>query len=224
MILTSTTEEIEFVPPWRENDIAAPKFKLRAASVIERGQMEAEVAGTYQAASVMPWDLRAACVDGVNALLDGDPAQHQVLALIEAEAAGDGEPLAGDELRLIEEVRKVLAEHWPPYRDLIAQMERRRALLPIVALRRFCTGIEAKGVTFSRDRTGQVSEATLAQLDPLEMTMAGSRAYALAYGADAEKNLPPPSLSGDGPATSVSDATSKVAGRSARRSGKKIPG
>lgn len=185
--------------------------------------MEAEVAGTYQAASVMPWDLRAACVDGVNALLDGDEAQSQVLALIEAEAAGDGEPLSGDDRRLIEEVRKVLAEHWPPYRDLIAQMERRRALLPIVALRRFCTGIEAKGVTFTRDRTGQVSEATLAQLDPLEMTMAGSRAYALAYGADAEKNLPPPSLSGDGPATSGSDSTSKAAGRLGRKSGRKTP-
>lgn len=222
MILTSTTETVAFTPPWR-TDADAPVFHLRAASVMERGQMEAEVAGTYQAASVMPWDLRAACVDGVNALLDKDPAQDQVLALIEAEASGEGEPLAGDDLRLIEEVRKVLAEHWPPYRDLIAQMERRRALLPIVALRRFCTGIEAKGVTFTRDRTGQVSEATLAQLDPLEMTMAGSRAYALAYGADAEKNLPPPSLSEDGPATSGSDATSKAAGRSGRKSGRKTP-
>lgn len=222
MILTSTTETVVFTPPWR-TDADAPVFHLRAASVMERGQMEAEVAGTYQAASVMPWDLRAACVDGVNALLDGDSAKDQVLALIEAEAVGEGEPLAGDDLRLIEEVRKVLAEHWPPYRDLIAQMERRRALLPIVALRRFCTGIEAKGVTFTRDRTGQVSEATLAQLDPLEMTMAGSRAYALAYGADAEKNSQPPSLSGDGPATSGSDDTSKAAGRSAKRSGKKTP-
>lgn len=222
MILTSTTETVPFTPPWR-TDADAPVFHLRAAGVIERGQLEAEIAGTYQAASVMPWDLRAACVDGVNALLDGDPAQDQVLALIEAEASGEGEPLSGDDLRLIEEVRKVLAEHWPPYRDLIAQMERRKALLPIVALRRFCTGIEAKGVTFSRDRTGQVSEATLAQLDPLEMTMAGSRAYALAYGADAEKNLPPPSQSGDGPATSGSDDTSKAAGRSAKRSGKKTP-
>lgn len=222
MILTSTTETVAFTPPWR-TDTDAPVFHLRAASVMERGQMEAEVAGTYQAASVMPWDLRAACIDGVNALLDGDQAQDQVLALIEAEAAGDGEPLAGDDLRLIEEVRKVLAEHWPPYRDLIAQMERRRALLPIVALKRFCTGIEAKGVTFTRDRTGQVSEATLAQLDPLEMTMAGSRAYALAYGADAEKNSPPPLQSEDGQATSGSDATSKAAGRSGRKSGRKTP-
>lgn len=222
MILTSTTETVPFTPPWR-TDADAPVFHLRAASVMERGQMEAEVAGTYQAASVMPWDLRAACVDGVNALLDGDPAQDQVLALIEAEAVGEGEPLAGDDLRLIEEVRKVLAEHWPPYRDLIAQMERRRALLPIVALRRFCTGIEAKGVTFTRDRTGQVSEATLAQLDPLEMTMAGSKAYALAYGADAEKNLPEPSSCDEGPKTSSTAGSSKAAGRSARRSGRKTP-
>lgn len=222
MILTSISATVPFTPPWR-TDPDAPVFHLRAASVIERGAMEAELSSTYRAGKVMGYELRDACRDGVHALLADDPALDRVIGLIDAEAGGEAVTLTDDDKLLLSEVRKVLAEHWPPYRDLMAQLARRRELAPIVALRWFCTAIEAKGVTFAKDISGRLSDATLAQLDPLEMAVAGSRAYGLAYGddPDTEKNSPPPSSSEDGPAISGSDAPSKAGGKSARKSGRK---
>jgi hypothetical protein len=222
MILTTTTETIAYTAPWR-TDEGAPVFHLRAASVIERGQMEAELAGTYRAGRVFGFDLHQACRDGVQALLADDPEIDRLLALLDAEYNGEAADMPDADKRLLAEIRRVLAESWPAYRDLVEQGERRREIAPIVAFRRFCTGIDGKGITFTRDRAGMVSNATMAQIDALELSAAGSRAYSLAYGADMEKNLPPPSASDSGPVTSSSDAPSMEGGRSARKSGRKTP-
>lgn len=227
MITTSTAETVDYTPPWFDtpgnSDKSPPKFFLRAGSVIERGQMEAELAGKYQSGQVYGYELRAAILGGVQKLLAEDPELDRVLALLEVEAeeiasagsddtvepgdtdgATEGTPdkkpgegptskLSDEERQLLDEVRKVLAEHWPPYRELVEQLERRREIAPIVALRRFCTGWENvtndknKAVPFTRNRDG-VTDAALGQIKRLELMVAGNRAYALQYAAGQEGN------------------------------------
>lgn len=215
MILTSTTATIDFKAPWREDDPEAPVFTLRAGSVIERAQMEAEIAGPHRAGLVYGYELLAAARSGIATLLADEPEYlEQVQALLNAEVESGADSLSDEDKQVMREVRKILAEHWPEYRDLDAQIERRRNIAPIVALKRFCTKIEGPGITFSAGRDG-VSDTTLGQLAPMEMMIAGNRAFALQYGAtaDAEKNSEQPPASGDGPTSSNSDDTSKAAGK-----------
>jgi hypothetical protein len=221
MILTSTTETVLFTPPWLEGAPNAPVFQLRAGSVIERGQMEAELAGTHRAGKVFGYELRQAIRSGVLALLSDDPDLDRVLGIVEAESEGDADTLSEDDRKVLGEVRKVLAEHWSEYRDLVAQLERRREIAPIVALRRFCVSIDAPSLTFARGRDGLVSEATLAALDPLEMLVAGNHAYALQWPGVTEGNSPRPSPSDASPKPSSSAATSKADGRSRGSGGPK---
>lgn len=225
-ILTSTSEAAEpYVVPWREGDPEAPRFYFRAGSIIERGQMEAEISGQHRAGKVWGFELRAAARSGIVALLPDDPGKHHLLGLLDAEGSGDAQDLSEDDKRLLAETRAILAEHWPEYRDLVAQLERRRIIAPLVALRRFCVNIVGDGVTFTRGIDGMVSDSTLAKIDEMEIAMAGNRAFGLQFPpADAEGNSPPASLSGDAPATSVSDAPSKAGGKSKARSGLKTPG
>ena len=230
MILTSTTQTIPFTPPWLDGQPGAPVFHLRAGSVIERGQMEAELAGPYRAGRVLGYELRLAIRSGVETLLAGDAELDRLLGLIEAEADGETADFTDDDKRLLSETRAVLAEHWPDYRDLVAQLERRNQIAPIVALRRFCVGWDrAKrddGVSavFDRGRDGLVTEAALGGLAHLEMLMAGNRAYSLQYAHGQEGNSQRPSSSDDGQQTSSSDDTSRADGESATPPGKKTLG
>jgi hypothetical protein len=225
MIVTSTTEAVPFTPSWREGEASPPTFTLRAGSVIERGQMEAELSGQYRAGRVFGFELRAAIVSGIGTLLADDPEQDRLLALLAVE--GEGDLLTEDDQRLLTDARSVLAEHWPEYRDLLAQMERRREIAPIVALRRFCTGWENcandKGVpaVFKRGLDGLVADVALSGLSALELMSAGNRAYGLQYAAGDEGNSSRPPLSGDGPQISTSDVSSKAAGKSVTIGGKK---
>lgn len=225
MIVTSITAPVPFVPSWREGDANPPTFLLRAGSVIERGQMEAELSGQYRAGRVFGFELRAAILGGINALLADDPDQDALIALVSAE--GEGEALAESDVRLLADARGVLAEHWPDYRDLLSQMERRREIAPIVALRRFCTGWEnctndaGAPAVFSRGRDGLISDAALGGLSALELMSAGNRAYGLQYASGEEGNSPRPPVSGDGPRTSSSDDTSTADGKSVKTDGPK---
>lgn len=220
-----TTKPMPFTPAWREGDDAAPVFMLIAAGVVERSLMEAELAGRYNAGRVYSFELLAAIRSGVVELLDGDEDQGRILELIDIEAESGAAELQPADIELLGEVRKILAASWPEYRDLREQMERRRELAPIVALRHFCTGITATGVTFKRGLDGKVSDATLAQLDPLEMTAAGNRAFQLAYLTEEDRgNSARPSSSGDGQQTSNSDAPSTEDGKSTDDAGQKTPG
>lgn len=207
-----------------------PVFKLRAAGVIERGMMEAELSGYYRAHTVQGFELKQAMREGVQALIPGDPELDGLLALIESQGDEDVEFDEAETKQLLG-VQSALAEHWPPFRELIAQMERRRQMVPIVALRRYCVGWEncrnneGQVAVFARGHDGLVTEAALAGLAPLDMSAAGNEAYSLQYVTErTEGNLPQPSQSDDGRATSGSGVTSKAGGRSAKPSGKKTRG
>lgn len=192
MILTSTTETVAYTPEWRAGD-AQPKYFLRSGSVIERGQMEAELAGEHRAGLVLGFQLVAVTREGVAALLADDPELDRVLGLVEAEAehvravaSGEtAEPLAADELQLLARVRDVLAQHWPDYRELVAQQARRQQIAPIVAFARFCMGwsdvMDDKGrpVPFAKGADGRVAEASLGRVPHFELMMAGRRAFNL---------------------------------------------
>lgn len=225
MLLTSKGATAPYTPPWMCDDAGNPKpgapiLTLRGGDVIERGQMEAELAGPHRAAQVWGFELRHAVRSGVLALLADDPDLDRLLGLIEAEGEGDT-TLTGDDNALLASVRKILGEHWPDYRDLVAQLERRRAIAPIVALKRYCVGMEIPGVTFAFGKDGQVSDATMSQLEPFLINVAGNHAYELQQPRGLEGNSPRPSPSDDSPKPSGSAARSKAAGRSAASAGKK---
>jgi len=228
MILIDTKESTQFTPPWEVNDNGSLKrgasvFYLRAGSMIERSQMEAELSGIYRAGTVYQFELIAAIRSGVETLLAGDPQLDHILTICDAEAQGEAEGLSEDDKRLLVETRKILSQHWPDYIDLLAQSERRRQIAPLVALRRFCTGIEAPGVEFKLGRDGLVSDETLAPLDPMVLTVAGGRAFNLQYPASTEKNSQSPSKSANGRATSRSGGGSKAGGSLPGKRGAKTP-
>jgi hypothetical protein len=243
MIATDTDETIPFTPQWHEGKKNAPAFELRAGGVIERGRMEAELAGKHRAAKVWGYELRQATNDGVAELLKGDPQLDEILALLSAEleyevAKAQAEtknetppvdPLSAHHRRMLEGIRKVLAEHWPAYQDLLSQIERRREIAPIVALQRFCTGFKncvgdnGKPSVFATDRHGLMTDASLRSLSSLELLAAGNRAFALQYGHGEEKNSSLPPASDDGQLTSNSDDTSTEAGKSPAIAGPKTP-
>ena len=229
MILTSKGATTPYTPPWMCRDDGTPKpgapvLHLRAGDVIERGQMEAELAGPHRAAQVWGFELRHAVRSGVLALLADDPDIDRLLGLIEAEGEGDAAVLDAADRELLAGVRKILGEYWPEYRDLVAQLERRRAIAPIVALKRYCVGMQVEGVTFDLGRDGQVSDATMSQLEPFLLTLAGNRAYEIQQPRGLEGNSPRPSPSDDSPKPSGSDATSTAGGRSGASAGRKTPG
>jgi len=208
MILTSTTERVRFTPPWREGQPDAPVFLLRAGSVQERGMLEAELAGQYRAGRIWQMELQSTIRDGISALLADDPEIDHILSLFEEE---DETKLSDPDRQQRQSILNVLAEHWQPYRDLLAQLARRREMAPIVALRRFLVGFENMPCQFSRGPDGLVSDATLAAIEPLDLIVAGNFAYGLLYGGGMERFLEQPSASGDAPTTSSTD-TAKVDG------------
>ena len=226
MILTSKGATTPYTPPWMCDDAGnakpgAPILHLRAGDVIERGQMEAELSGPHRSAQVWGFELRQAVRGGVIALLADDPDLDRLLGLIDAEGEGETETLSADDRALLASVRKVLAECWPGYRDLVAQLERRRAIAPIVALKRYCVGMEIEGVTFELGRDGQVSDATMSQLEPFLISVAGNRAYELQQPRGLEGNSPRPSPSDASPKPSGSASRLKAGGKSPARVGRK---
>jgi hypothetical protein len=218
MILTSTSEIIAFTPTWLTDQPNAPVFRFRAGSVAERGMLEAELAGTHRAGRVWEFELKNAVRDGVLTLLADDPGVDTLLALFDEQE--EGVELSADEKQSRQAVIDVLAEHWQPYRDLTAQIARRRELAPIVAARRFLVGFENVDTTFARGPDGLASEATLAAIDPLQLIAAGNFAYSLLYGGGKERFLEQPSGSDDDPKNSPS-AKAKAAGSSTRKRGPK---
>ncbi|WP_267396557.1 MULTISPECIES: hypothetical protein [unclassified Sphingomonas] len=229
MILTSKGATMPYTPPWMCTDAGTPKpgapvIHLRAGDVIERGQMEAELSGPYRAGQVWGFELRQAVRAGVLALLGDDPELDRLLGLIEAEGEGEADTMGADNKLLLGGVRNVLGEHWPEYRELVAQLERRRAIAPIVALKRYCVGMEVEGVTFSLGRDGQVSEVTLGQMEPFLIQVAGNAAYNLQKPGGLEGNSPRPSPSDDSPKPSGSDDTSTAGGTSPAPDGKRTRG
>ncbi|OJU22702.1 MAG: hypothetical protein BGN95_03805 [Sphingomonas sp. 66-10] len=229
MAATSTTEAERFTPPWRETDAKKPVYLIRAGSLIERSQIEAELSGVYDAGRVYSFELRQAMKDGILHLLADDPEIDRVIELVDRDAdarAEDGETpeLPPEDERLLADISNILRQHWRAYGDLVAQIERRREIAPILAFQRFVVGWENLPVPFARDRQGRIPESSLIKLDPIEMKAVGNRAYALLYPElDAEKNSAAPSSSEDGPKISDSADTTATGGKSTGRSGRKTP-
>jgi hypothetical protein len=237
MITTDAKTRVPFTPDWHRDKAGelkegAPVFHLRQGSVIERGQLQAVLSGPYRAGQIFGFELREAIRTGVVVLLEGDPDLDHVLELLEAEAEAEGviDQLSAEDKRLLIDTKHVLSEHWPAYRDLLAQMERRKEIAPIVALQRFCTGWEnvvddnGKPIPFARGRDG-VADAALGRLQQLELLVAGNRAYQLQFGNDGETagNSERPGSSAQDPTTSPAEGTSTEAGTSPAKRGRKTP-
>lgn len=226
MILTSTTETVPFTPPWLEGAPDAPVFHLRCGSTIERGQMCAQLDGPLQAAKVWSHQLREAQLDGLARLFADDADYDRLVAIFSAE--GEEAAALGDtDRQLMESVARLLVQHWPPFAELVAQMQRRRELVPIVALTRFCTGwdnvrdVDGNPVDYAADRNGHVADRALRRVQELDLLAAGNRAYAMQFGGGEEKNSAPPSSSDGGPKTSPEAAPPAAAGKSKARGGRK---
>ncbi|NLS25707.1 hypothetical protein S2M10_06770 [Sphingomonas sp. S2M10] len=228
MIVTTTTETVPYTHPWVQGTPGAPVFHLRAGSTIERGQMTALLDGPLQAAKVWSHQLREAQLKGIDALFAEDPDYDRLVAIFSAEGE-EAEQLSDDDKKLAEAVDPLLVKHWPAYADLVAQMERRRTLVPIVALPRYCTGWENvrddKGaeIPFETDKNGHVADRALRRLQELDLQLAGSRAFNLQFGGGEEKNFERPSSSEGGQKTSKAASPRAKAGRSKARGGRKTP-
>lgn len=215
-MIPTTTDAVRFVLPMFEpDDDKAPAFFLRAGNVNERQALEAELAGDYRAGRVYDFELAACFAEGVAELMADDPGRDALLSLAEAEDnLAEGERLPAAERQMLAKAREILAEHWPEYRSLMAQANRRRQFKPLVAFRRFCVGWEnvqqaSNAKLPAVHAAGPDKLVTLfatAQIKPLWLTIAGNRAYDLLYPTDQEKNSDAPSKSDEGPATSNSGA------------------
>lgn len=208
--------------PWPVPWAKGQTVYLRAGDVIERAMMEAELAGEHRAGRVYPFEMEAAFGEGLATLLAETPDDAgQLLQFLQTES--EGAELGAADKAMLAQARDLLAEHWPPYRALRAKQERRNAMIPLVALRRYCTGWEGKGLpAFARGPDGLVTLEAAAGLEMLTITAAGSFAYSLQYGGGAVqgKNSEPPSKSGGDQGTSTS-STPRKAGTSTARAGSK---
>jgi len=227
MIITSTSAAaaLPFTPSFMVGMPNAPVFMLRAGDVLEREAMERDLAGEYLAPVVWPWALHQAIVDGF-AKLGGDSAP-ELIALQEADfnATGGGEDtLSDDDRTILTGALGQLAQHWPPYRLLVAQQERRKSAIPLVAFRRYCCGWENVDTAFAIGIDRQVTAAALAGVDPTLLRVAGWTAYNLQFGGGQEKNSDALSKSDAAPATSNMGAPSTAGGSSETTNMTKTPG
>lgn len=226
MILASTSITHPFTPGWQADLHPAPVYHLRAGSVIEREMLEAELAGKHRAGRVWPHERRAVFAEALTAF-GGDDAPELIELADREQAAMFGQAesaLTASEQAMLDQARRVVAEHWPDYAELEAQVARRDALLPVVAFVRFCTGWDnVDGAEFA-SVAGQVTDTALRGVPHLALRAAGIFAYQLLYaGASAEKNLPPPSASNASRANSRSGGRSRAGGKSANGTGRKTP-
>jgi hypothetical protein len=210
---------------WRASWITpSPAITWRRASVIERDMFEAEVAGEHRAGRIMPWEWQSAFVEGMRALLPDDPEGARLIEL--AQLRAKGESLDATDAALLRQAEEVMHEHWPDYRRLRAQEERREAVLPVLAFRRFVTGWEGltdgegAPIIFAQS-LGVVADDVLAQIPPIIIKACGITAYNGQYIRGTEKNLGALSKSGDARKTSGIRPGSRAGGTSRAKSGAK---
>lgn len=229
MIGTQTGKSTPYVPPWMRDRKSPPTFQLRTVSTLERDAFEAELEGVHNAGAVYDVVVRDITMAGVRALASADD-QGRLIDLLDQEAALDkGEELAPEEAALLRGMREVLAQHWPEYRTVQAQISRRNKLLPTLAFMTFCTGWEnvtgndGKPLAFSTNQLGQIDEDALRKVPHIMLHVTGMEAYAMQYGSGEAKNSEPPSKSSGTPKTSTSGGGSTRDGKSPVKSGKKTP-
>lgn len=172
---------------------ARPGFKIRMASLIERGAFDAELEGRHQAAPVPAFVMLDTAIAGVHALAGDEAAELEEL-LRGFHGDDTREEITPEERAQIAEIEGILAKSWPAYRQLVEQNARYRNLMPLLAFQRFIddwenvTGTDGKPVAFERDKGGAIPDAVLRRIHPALIYAAGNRAYNFQYAAGEEKN------------------------------------
>lgn len=174
-----------------------PGFRIRMASLIERGEFDAELEGRHDAGAVPNFIMLETAIAGVRALLEADEAAEieELLRSFHADGGGDDkEPPSEAERQQVAEIEAILKKSWPAYRQLTEQNARYRNIMPLIAFKRFVddfdnvTGTDGKPVEFERDKSGQIPETVLRRIHPALIYAVGSRAYSFQYAAGEEKN------------------------------------
>lgn len=174
-----------------------PKFRIRMGSLIERGEFDAELDGRHGASAVPAFIMLDTAIAGARALLEADDAaQIEELLRSVHSSAEDGEvsEIGPHERQQVAEIQAVLAKSWPDYRHLVERNARYRQLMPLLAFQRWCdgwenlTGTDGKPVEYTRDKAGNIPEATLRRIAPALIYAAGNRAYNFQYATGEEKN------------------------------------
>jgi hypothetical protein len=170
-----------------------PGFRIRMASLIERGAFDAELEGRHQAAPVPAFVMLDTAIAGVHALA-GDEADELEELLRGFHGDDTRAEITPEERAQIAEIEGILAKSWPAYRQLVEQNARYRNLMPLLAFQRFIddwqnvTGTDGKPVAFERDKSGAIPDAVLRRIHPALIYAAGNRAYNFQYAAGEEKN------------------------------------
>lgn len=179
---------------------ASPRFRIRMASLLERGEFDAELDGRHSASPVPAFIMLETAIAGVRALLEeGDAAEVEELLRSFHDQAGVGEggeasEPSTQERQQVAEVQDVLTKSWPDYRQLVEQNARYRQLMPLLAFQRFVdgwenvTGTDGKPVEYERDKAGNIPDAILRRIHPALLYAAGNRAYNFQYAVGEEKN------------------------------------
>jgi hypothetical protein len=188
---------IAFTPSWLEKTATGkpaknpPVFHLRAGSILERDQFEAELDGRHRAGRVLGFQLLEAAIAGVEALVPGDDAAA-LTELLRSDFAG--ETLAPADRAQVAAVAEILTKSWPEFAACKQQESRRTAILPTLAFITWCagwdnlTGDDGEPVVYARTALGELDDALLRRVPFTMMRAAGMEAYRLQYGAGQAKN------------------------------------
>lgn len=176
---------------------ASPRFRIRMASLLERGEFDAELDGRHSASPVPAFIMLETAIAGVRALLEEDDAaeiEELLRAFHDPAAEGESGEVSPRQRQQVAEVQDVLAKSWPDYRQLVEQNARYRQLMPLLAFQRFVdgwenvTGTDGKPVEYERDKSGNIPDTVLRRIHPALLYAAGNRAYNFQYAAGEEKN------------------------------------
>lgn len=231
MLALNTTTPVPYTPSWQCDPATgaprpgAPVFHIRPGGIIDRGQVDAELAGPpYNAARVLPWDLIAAAEAGVRQFLDGDDLA-QVLEAWGAlrEAVFDLDKLPPEQRQLLIAIEPALC-NWPEYGELRRREARRDELLPALCVKRFLVGWDHPGAVFATGKDGLVTDGALFQLADFERRAVGLYAYSLMQAEHHRPFSPPPLNAAPAPPPSKAGAkrpSAAKAGKSTASSGRK---
>jgi hypothetical protein len=228
MIALSTSKPVRFTPSWLDGQDGAPVFLIRPGSVIERGELESDLAShPFNAGKVYPWDMANVAGDAARALLSGEDLATVLEALGHLRGGQEMAALDADTRQLLIGIDGALMDAWPEYAALRKREARRTEFLPLLAAKRFLVGWEGLEAEFSADKDGKASDAALRALGPVFLPAVGMEAYRLLYAEDQRPLSAPPSKSGPGPETSPAASkrrSAAQAGTSRARSGRKTRG
>lgn len=221
MIALSTAEPVRFTPAFLQGRDDAPVFLIRPGTLIERAQLEAELAGPpYNAGRVFPWDLADAAADAARALLSGDDLGQVLDALATLKQAQGIETLPQEQRQLLVAIDTALMQEWPEYAELRSREARRQEILPLLAAQRFLVGWEGFDTPFTTGKDGRPSETALRVLGALYLPSVGYEAYRLLYAEEQRPLSASPSKSGPDRVTSPAAGAPPSAARAGKLTAK----